>query len=94
MIYIYNDQILQLQISKFVGRKLILNVYVQVVDNGSFGGFGNCVQYNAATFRPARTSNGGQYMEGSPYMNDIEQLAMLQHQWLSLLEELLSYKMN
>ena len=30
----------------------------------------------------------------SHHMNDIEQLAMLQHQWLTLLEELLSYKMS
>ena len=33
---------------------------------GSFSGLGNRVQFTAATFRPARTTNVGQYMEGFP----------------------------
>ena len=61
---------------------------------GNFGGLGSGVQFVASIIRPTRTSNAGQYMEGSHHMNDIEQHTMLQHHWLSLLEELLSYKMN
>ena len=33
---------------------------------GSFGGMGNRVYLAVATFRPARTTNTGQYIEGSP----------------------------
>ena len=33
---------------------------------GSFGRLGSRIQLVGATFRPARTSNVGQYMEGSP----------------------------
>ena len=33
---------------------------------GSFGGLGTRVELAGATFRSARTSNVGQYMEGSP----------------------------
>ena len=61
---------------------------------GTFGGLGTRVQLAGATFRPARTSNVGQYMEGSPSYELSRTANNIAHQRLSLLEELLFYKMN
>ena len=60
----------------------------------SSGGLGSRVQSVRATFRSARTSNIRQYIEGSPSYERYRTASNVVHQWLSLLEELLFYKMN
>ena len=61
---------------------------------GNFGGLETCVQLAGVTFRPARTSNVGQYMEGSPSYELSRTSNNVAASMLSLLEELLFYKMN
>ena len=41
-------------------------MYVQVVDNGQFRRAWKSCSICCVDFRPIRTSNAGQYMEGSP----------------------------